>query len=262
MFCAERGNDLFAEERLLEILNILNSEGKLKVKDLSTRFDVTEDCIRKDLKSLENQGALKRTYGGAIQIRESSNNYDIRARREVNVQSKTTIAEKAFDIILDRETVFLDLSTTNIVLAKILAESSKRATIVTNTLEILNILSFQNNITVVATGGVLNKNLLGFTGSATIEFLSKYKFDRSFIGSCGVNVFDRSITTFEIDDGITKRAIIEASKKSYLVMENNKFHFDGNYKFATLDDIDCIVIDELPNNETLKILEDLNIELI
>lgn len=253
---------MFAEERLLEILNILNSEGKVKVKELSRKFNVTEDCIRKDLKALENQGSLKRTYGGAVQIRESSNNYDIRARKEINVQSKTIIAGKAFDIIKDRETIFLDLSTTNILLAKILAESPKRATVVTNTLEILNILSFQNNITVVATGGILNKNLLGFTGSATIEFISKYKFDKSFIGSCGVDVFDRSITTFDIDDGITKKAIIEASKKSYLVMENNKFHFDGNYKFATLDDIDCIIIDELPNSETITILEDLNIKLL
>lgn len=262
IFHAERGKKLFAEERLLAILNILNSEGKLKVKELSMKFNVTEDCIRKDLKSLENQGQLKRTYGGAVQIRESSNQYDIRARERINVQSKTMIAEKTFAMILDRETIFLDISTTNILLAKILAASSKRVTVVTNTLEILNILSTQNNITVVATGGVLNKNLLGFTGATAIEFISKYKFDKSFVGSCGVDVFDGSITTFEIDDGITKRAIIEASKKSYLVMENNKFHFDGNYKFATLDDIDCIVVDELPNGETIKRLEDLNITLI
>lgn len=253
---------MFAEERLVAILNILHSEGKLKVKELSTTFNVTEDCIRKDLKSLENQGHLKRTYGGAVQIRESSHNYDIRAREQINVQSKTIIAGKAFDLIKDRETIFLDLSTTNILLAKMLAESTKRVTVVTNTLEILNILSFQNHITVVATGGILNKNLLGFTGAATIEFISKYKFDKSFIGSCGIDVFDRSITTFDIDDGITKRAIIEASKKSYVVMENNKFHFDGNYKFATLDDIDCIVLDQLPTGEMRKILEDLRIELL
>ena len=253
---------MFAEERLQEIINILNSEGKLKVKELSTKFNVTEDCIRKDLKLLENQGYLKRTYGGAVQVRESSHDYDIPSRKETDVQTKTIIAEKAFNIIEDRDTIFLDLSTTNILLAKMLSESSKRVTVVTNMLEILNILSSQNNITVVATGGILNKNLSGFTGSATIELISKYKFDKSFIGSCGVDVFDRNITTFDIDDGITKKSIIEASKRTYLVMESKKFHFDGNYKFATLDDIDCIVTDSLPNSETVRILEDLNIELI
>ena len=253
---------MFATERLQEILNILNSEGKLTVKELSAKFNVTEDCIRKDLNSLETQGLLKRTYGGAVQIRESSHEYDMPTRKEVNVNSKSIIAEKAFNIIQDRETIFLDLSTINILLAKILAERSKRATVVTNTLEILNTLSSQNNITVVCAGGILNKNLLGFTGAPTIELIYKYKFDRSFVGSCGVDAFDKSITTFDIDDGITKRAVIEASKKTYLVMESTKFHFDGNYKFATLHDIDCIVTDELPNSETIKILEQLDIELI
>ncbi|MBO5106176.1 MAG: DeoR family transcriptional regulator, partial [Clostridia bacterium] len=35
---------MFAEERLDQILNILNSEGKIKVKNLSQHFNVTEDC--------------------------------------------------------------------------------------------------------------------------------------------------------------------------------------------------------------------------
>lgn len=39
--------DMFTEERLNEILNILNTYGKVKVKDLSKKFNVTEDCIRK-----------------------------------------------------------------------------------------------------------------------------------------------------------------------------------------------------------------------
>lgn len=57
---------MFANERLEEILNILKTEGKVIVKDLSIKFDVTEDCIRKDLKNLEKQKLLERTYGGAV----------------------------------------------------------------------------------------------------------------------------------------------------------------------------------------------------
>jgi DeoR family transcriptional regulator, glycerol-3-phosphate regulon repressor len=253
---------LFAEERLQEMIKILNMEGKLKVKELSTKFNVTEDCIRKDLKVLENQGHLKRTYGGAVHVRESSHEHDILSRKEVDVSTKTIIAEKAYNIIEERDTIFLDVSTTNILLAKLLSEGSKKVTVITNMLDILIILSKQNNLTVVATGGILNKNLDGFTGAATIELISKYKFDKSFVGSCGVDVFDRSITTFDIEDGITKRAVIEASKKTYLVMESKKFHFDGNYKFATIDDIDCIITDLFPSSEVVNILKNNSIDLI
>jgi DeoR family glycerol-3-phosphate regulon repressor len=253
---------LFAEERLQEILNILKAKGKVKVKELSVKFDVTEDCIRKDLKVLESQGNLKRTYGGAVQIRESSNAYDMQERSEIDVSNKTIIAEKAFNIITDRETIFLDISTTNILLAKLLAESNKRVTVVTNMLEILNILSKQNNITVVATGGILNKNLNGFTGAPTIDLISRYKFDKCFIGSCGVDVFDRTITTFDIDDGITKSSIISSSKKTFLVMESKKFHLDGNYKFSKIDDIDSIISDKLPDKEITDVIKEFNISII
>ncbi|MVX63809.1 DeoR family transcriptional regulator [Clostridium chromiireducens] len=254
---------MFTEERLNEILNILNIQGKIKVKDMSQKFKVTEDCIRKDLKQLEHAGKLKRTYGGAIQIRQSSQLHDISEREKVDISTKTEIAKKALDLIEDRETIFLDISTINILIAKAIVNTAKRVTVVTNMLEIANILSASNNnITVVLAAGVLNKSLNGFIGSATNDFIKKYKFDKSFIGSCGIDAFDRSITTFEIEDGITKATIIQSSKKTFLVMENKKFFADGNYKFAMIDDINSIITDEKPNEQIIDILENNEIELI
>ena len=55
---------MFIEERHEAILRTLHEHGKVKVRDLSEKFQVTDDCIRKDLKVLENAGCLKRTYGG------------------------------------------------------------------------------------------------------------------------------------------------------------------------------------------------------
>ncbi len=43
---------MFTEERLDRILQLLHDQGMVKVKDLSALFQVTEDCIRKDLKKL------------------------------------------------------------------------------------------------------------------------------------------------------------------------------------------------------------------
>ncbi|SHJ12338.1 transcriptional regulator, DeoR family [Clostridium amylolyticum] len=253
---------MFAEERWEEINKILKKEGKIKVKDLSSRFNVTEDCIRKDLKHLENQGFLKKIYGGAVKVRDSLHESDILVRKEMDIPAKNLIAQKAFDIIQDRSIIFLDISTTNIILAKLLSESTKNVTLITNMIEAIHVLSKNHNLTVVLTGGVLNKQMDGFTGASTIELISKYKFDMSFLGSCGLDVYDKSITTFDIEDGITKKAIIEASKKSYLVMENKKFNSDGNYKFAKIDDIDAIITEKLPDTETLSVLEDYKIQVI
>lgn len=254
---------MFAEERHSEILNILNNEGKIVVKDLSNRFSVTEDCIRKDLKILENKALLRRTYGGAIPYREAAHKESINERKNLNLDLKSVIAEKAFDIIKDGETIFLDISTTNILLAKLLCKAKKKVTVITNMLDVMSALNSEgNNITVISPGGVLNKNFNGFTGSTTIETLSNYKFNRAFIGSCGVNLNDNSVTTFDADDGNTKKAIIRNSQKVYLVMESSKFYFDGTYKFAVLNDIDTIITDSMPNKDVLKVLSKVKTDIL
>ncbi|MFD3157855.1 DeoR/GlpR family DNA-binding transcription regulator [Haloimpatiens sp. FM7330] len=252
---------MFAQERLEEILKVLNKDGKVLVKDLSKRFDVSEDCIRKDLRNLESQNLLERTYGGAIPLRKSAPNQKVEARIYADVESKKKIAEKAFNIIKNNETIFLDISTTNILLAQELAESNKKITIITNMIDIVKTFS-NNNIKVICIGGVFSKDLDGFTGSMAIENISKYKVNKAFIGSCGVDIFDKSITTFDVEDGNTKKAIIESGKEIYLVMENKKFYMDGVYKFATLYDINTIITEDTPKQDILKALKKTNTNIL
>ncbi len=57
---------MFVEERQQKILELLQENQKVRVKELSRMFEVTEDCIRKDLASMEGRGLLKRAYGGAV----------------------------------------------------------------------------------------------------------------------------------------------------------------------------------------------------
>ena len=54
---------MFVEERQALIIKELQEKGRVKVKELSAKFKVTEDLIRKDLTALEEQGQLKKTYG-------------------------------------------------------------------------------------------------------------------------------------------------------------------------------------------------------
>lgn len=254
---------MFAKERHEEIINILKSEGKVVVKDLSTRFNVTEDCIRKDLKVLEDKNLLERAYGGAIPLRKSAHNEKITERKSLNLKLKSIIAKKAFNLIEDGETIFLDISTSNILLAELLCKSNKKLTVITNMLDIVSVLnSEENKIKVISPGGVLCKDLNGFTGSMTIENISNYKLSRSFIGSCGVNLLDKSVTTFDVEDGNTKKAIIKNSKIVYLVMENSKFYFDGSFKFATLNDINTIVTESYPSNDIVNLLNKTNTAFI
>lgn len=57
-------------------------------------FQVTEDCIRKDLKILENAGKLKRTYGGAILSQDYPLKRDVVDRRQFNLDKREQLQPK------------------------------------------------------------------------------------------------------------------------------------------------------------------------
>lgn len=253
---------MFTEERQEAIEQCLQEQGKVRVKQLSERFQVTEDCIRKDLKILENAGKLKRTYGGAILSQDYPLERDVVDRKNYHVDKKKLIAQKAIKLIKDNETIFLDISTTNIKLAELLAESRKKVVVVSNMIDILQILAKNPQITAIGTGGMMYRTVNGFMGVAAIEIIKQYSFDRAFIGSCGIDMVDYSITTLGVEDGLTKKAALQSSRHKYIVMEREKFYFNDSYKFAHFDDINGIITDEAPDNTIVNSLEMAGVSLI
>jgi DeoR/GlpR family transcriptional regulator of sugar metabolism len=217
---------------------------------------------RKDLRLLENQNILKRTYGGGILIQQSPAVISVGSRLNLNVDNKKKIAEKAFNLINDGESIFLDISTTNVILSQLLSASNKKITVITNMLDIVQSFSNNNTIKVICTGGVFSSEQDGFTGSMSIENISRYKVDKAFIGSCGINIFNKSITTFDVEDGNTKKAIIDSAKIVYLVMENKKFYLEGMYRFSYIDDIKAVITEEVPDEDIRAAFSDLGIDIL
>lgn len=254
---------MFMEERLSKILDLVKENNKVFVKDLSKQFNVTESMIRKDLNNLQKEGLVERTYGGAILPRGIAENSTITKRLEKDTSIKEIIAKKAFDVINDFDTIFLDISSTNYILAKLLSKSDKKITIITNMIEISSLFTNPNSdIQLICIGGLYNKKLGGVTGSEAINSISKYKYNKSFIGVGGVNILNRSIYNFDLEEGNTKSAIISSSKEVYLLLQNEKFNLDGAYRFASLDKVDFIITESTPSPKILESLQKIKIEVL
>lgn len=235
---------MFLEERYEKIIEFIESKGRVTVKDLSQTFKVTEDCIRKDLRELENRGKLKRVYGGAIIQRNHSDIKSIDERKTINVDKKKNAALKAVELIEEGDIIFLDVSTNNLEIAKILRDKEIKMTVVSNMLEIILELRKSTTIRTISIGGEFNKEVGAVVGSAANRYISGFTFDKAFIGVCGVNMDTGAISTSDLEDGNTKKTIIECSNKSYLVMENEKFNYDEFFKFASIKDISGIVTEK------------------
>ncbi|MCR6514528.1 MAG: DeoR/GlpR family DNA-binding transcription regulator [Clostridium chrysemydis] len=254
---------MFMEERLEKILDLIKENNKVFVKDLSKQFNVTESMIRKDLNNLQKEGLVERTYGGAILPRGIAENSTMDKRLEKDTKIKEIIAKKAFDVINDFDTIFLDISSTNYILAKLLSKSDKKITIITNMVEISSLFNNPNSdIELICIGGLYNKKLGGVTGSEAISSISKYRFNKSFMGICGINISNRSIYNFDLEEGNTKNAIISSSKEVYLLLQNEKFDLDGAYRFASLEEADFIITESTPNPKILESLQKIKIEVL
>lgn len=232
---------MFLQERYEKILNKVQIQGRVTVKELSKEFNLSEDCIRKDLRELESKEKLTRVYGGAIINRSRDGIKTIDERKEVNKDIKTKIAKNAASVIKDSDIIFLDTSTINLEIAKMI---NKKVTIVTNMVEIVMELKSNLNIKIICVGGEFNKEVGAIVGAAADRYIKKFTYDKAFIGICGINKETGFISTVNLEDGTTKKTIIESSKKSFLVMEKEKYNYDEFYKFAKIDDIEGIITEE------------------
>ena len=251
---------MFLRERQDKIVSLVNAEGRVTVTALAERFDVTEDCIRKDLKSLSDQGFVRRVYGGAMSV-DTKQERNIRKRVSEHADEKRQIAEKALSLIEDGEVIFLDTSTTNLALAQLMAESRRKITVVSNMIDILQVLGTNDGIMTVGTGGTINIDQNAFLGAFTMNFLEPIHFDRAFIGVLGVNMETGSALTFELEDGLVKALAIKNSERSYLMADSHKFGAKGSYAYAKLEDFDAAVTVS-PSPEVRRVLRRANVALV
>ena len=258
----ERMIHLLQQERHKQILAKLHLEGQVRVKELSQYFQVTEDCIRKDLTILEKTGQLKRIHGGAMQVRTNLHAINVVERIDKYVMEKKVIAQKAVELIEPGSMIFLGISTVNLEIAKLIYQKNLNITVVTNMIDIMEIFKENCKTLLIFIGGTLNRARDGFIGSMTIDLLRKYKFDLSFMGVVGIDVYDGKITTYDVNDGLTKKEVISSSKKCYIVAESAKLNLDGNYAFADISDFTGYICEkQLDDNVEKKIL-DYGLEII
>lgn len=86
---------MLAAERRNEILALLKEQGKVIVSDLSKKYDVTEETIRRDLEKLERDGFAERTYGGAVLKENEREDLPFLVRKRTNVEAKSVLPRQS-----------------------------------------------------------------------------------------------------------------------------------------------------------------------
>lgn len=234
---------MYSDERQNEIASMIEREGRVTVADLSRLFDVTEDCIRKDLRRLVAQGRCRKVYGGATRA-ETEINRNIAERVDTLRPEKQRIAEKACELIRPRQTIYLDFSSINILLADLIGKSGMKLTVLSNSVDVLRAATANHEVRGICPGGTYSAEYNGFVGPLAAHALDAYRFDAAFMGAVGIGEDSDDVLTLDLDDVPAKQAALARAERSVLVSSSDKLGRGGTYRYASLDDFDLAICDE------------------
>ena len=249
---------MLAVTRKAQIKDIIQEKKSVLVSELALIFSVTEGTIRRDLKSLEEEGFLTRTYGGAFIQDGVANEVDLDIRETVYEDSKMAIAQKALGLIHNGDTIFLDSSTTSYFIAK--AAKDMNLTILTNSLLIIDFLSKYENIRLICIGGQLSHKSKSFIGRSTHKVLNYYFVDKSFM-SCRSLSLEHGITDSNEETAIIRQCLLDRSNKIYIVADYSKFDRTSFVNICDFSAINGIITDYNMSDEWIAFLKDHNVEL-
>jgi len=250
---------MFPEERKSKILDSLNKYGKVKVCDLSQRYEVSEVTIRRDLQELEEDELIKRVHGGAILNDNTKFEPTFSEKVDKFYDEKESVGKFAASLIVNGDTIALDAGTTTLSIAKnILA---KNITVLTNSLDIAYELAKKRDVEVIVTGGTLRWETRAMVGPVADNTLKNFKVDKAFIGTNGLCIIN-GLTTPNINEANTKREMIKIAKQTIVVCDHTKFGIVSFSKIVDLDSVDIIITDNQLENELLEKFEEKGVKII
>ena len=141
-----------------EILEIARRDGKVTVEGLAGHFGVTLQTIRRDLTDLAEAGRLERVHGGAI-LPSGVANIGYEERRALHHDAKTAIARACAAEVPEKISLFLNIGTSTEAVARELL-GHRDLLVVTNNMNVANILAANTDCDVIVTGGSLRRAVL------------------------------------------------------------------------------------------------------
>lgn len=241
------------EERQDRIAELVRARKRVKALALSELFDVSVETIRKDLLDLQERGVLVRVHGGA-QVGTGGKESAYERRRSVNPEAKQAIAAIAATGIEDGSTIYLDYGTTTCALASALARTTRRITVLTNALPIVNLLAESDTIETIVLGGTLRRNERSLFGPMAELALESVYPEAGYFGCAGIHPEAGVTNPHAFEAAVSRKAMAHCGSVVVLAAAD-KLETVSTNKVADLDQIDLLITNITPSAELSAALD-------
>lgn len=251
------------DERHTRVLEEVSERGSVSVQDLASALGVSRMTVYRDLRDLHDQKRLRRVRGGAIAADFRSFDPGQTVKAVINAGAKTQIARVAVDrFVEDGNSVIVESGSTAAALLDFLGKKpgcrifincvgalTKSQSIGLQTGQIFTI------------PGVLKVNTLTFVGPEAAEYIARLNLDLCFISATGLSVAGELLDPDPMEIAV-KRAMVDAAKRTVLLLDKSKFGKTSLFPVVPLDTICACVTDEAPTEPFASILAKHDIETI
>ena len=235
---------MLAAQRKDHLLALLARDGRVVAKTVADEVGVSEDAIRRDLRELAEEGKLQRVYGGALPIPAPER--PVGERHDLATESKERVARQAVARIRPGSSIVLDAGTTTLAMARLLP-SAADITVITPSPAVALTVAEHSDARVIMIGGELTRHSMVAGGGLALEAIQHLAADVFFLGVTGVDPA-RGLTTGELDDAVTKRALASRCTETAVLASEEKIGVASRYPVLPFEAIAAIITDPLDTN--------------
>ncbi len=238
---------MLASERRNKMMELIKTQGSLRVAEAAKMFCVTKETIRKDLVLLSDSGLIEKHYGGALPVTETVER-PVDARSLENQEDKLNVAKKAVEYI-EGNVIFIDSGSTPFLFAQSIPMPSP-ISIITNSFKVADSLMHSAESLHFIGGEIspITGSTSGFWATSAIKTLS---IDVAFMGTSGFQSHTgpcvKSFSEAEI-----KMDILKKSAKTIVLADSSKFATNAVVQYADWEDVDVLITDKKAPADVVK----------
>ena len=242
-----------------QIKKYIESRSVATIKELQELFpEVSLMTLHRDLSTLEDMGIVTKYRGGVRSVRQPDE-VEFNIRMKENNAGKMSMMKKAMKLLRPQSSVFLDTSTSNLILARNLPDMDLNITTISPNIALE--LCRLKNPTVNLCGGTMNPRTLSVSGANTLDFLEKINIDLAFIGVSGCSS-EAGFTCGTEADMLIKRLVIKKARTRVVLCGSDKFKRLMPFTFAGISDVDYIISDEHLPEDFVKKCEECDVKIL
>ncbi len=228
--------------RRQKILELLHEEEVVYIEDLIKQTNVSDATIRRDLKTLNEEGHVDLLAGGAAKLRVNLGEAPLNERVNINKQEKELIGRYAATLVNDGDFIFIGPGTTENTMVKHLG--GKNVTVVTNGAFHISA-CIEHQIDSIILGGRIINSIAILSGPSAIEQVKNMHFCKCFIGCSGLT-HDGKLTTSDENVAVINREAIKNSNNVYFMADSTKIGKASRFEFATMQSNHSLITTKQP----------------